>query len=386
MQRIHMSIVNSTVLFCFLMLCFCLISCDDPDNSDNETTTTTSVSAGGDNATGSSKPDSLPAFKDLHLYSSESPLNMKIPDDPEIDPDSGEYVNLLVVSAQEGGFLIELKQYNATVFFADADTPKTDVWLACGRAWGGGVEYFRDIPIPFFAEPTVDFDGSLNPILPGRCGATADQDNQMVILDLDTRCEYDLFQARMEEGQWVAGWANSISMDSIGIYEKGLSARGSGFTTLAGVIWPDELENGYIDHALIFSYPHARAGGPVAPATESDGLSKRQYALPEGALLQLDPTLDLETITLTPEEKTVAKALQEYGMYLVDDGSFGVSIEAVNPASVEGNPYEGLLPDVDYPELNNIPLDRLRVLKLGPQDPDADSTNELVSSGCGYFE
>lgn len=329
------------------------------------------------------KPTSLPARADLQLYSADSPLNQKIPADAIVDLNSDGYVNLIVQAAQTGGFIIELKQYSAPVYFADANTPRKDVWLACGQDWGG-VEYLKDVPIPDFAEPANDVDGADNPIPAGECGEYSDQDNQMIILDLETRCEYDFWQMRKENGGWVVSWANSISMDSTGIYEKGLSARGSGFTTLSGLIWPDELEKGQINHALIFSYPYPKAVAYVSPATESDGTSIEPYALPEGARVRLDPNLDLGSLNLTPAERTIAKALQEYGMYLVDVGGSGVSIEAVDPKSVKGNPYEGLLPDVDYPSLENIPLNRLQVLQLPPLETDLSTA--LVPSGCGYME
>ncbi len=340
---------------------------------------------GGEDEGIAEKPSALPAFESLRLYSPDSPLNHKIARDAKIDSGSAGYVDLVVRSAEEGGFVIELKQYTTTVFFADSTTPTTDVYLTCGPEWAG-VEMLKDVPIPPFAEPTIDSDGADNPIPFGGCGSDADQDNQMVILDPASRCEFDFFQARKENGRWVASFANSISMDGDGIYEGGLSARGSGFTTLAGLIWPDELEKGVITHALIFSYPHAKAGGPVAPATESDGVSTNPHALPEGARLRLDPAIDLDSLDLSGAERTIATALQLYGMFLVDDGSFGVSIEAVNPASVRGNPFEGLLPDEDYPSLSHIPLEGLQVLELGPQDPAADENGGLYPSGCGSME
>lgn len=207
----------------------------------------------------------------------------------------------------------------------------------------------------------------------------------MVILDLATRCEYDFLRVRVEDGNWVADWGNSISMNSRGIYEGGFSARGSGFTQLAGEIWPDELQNGRIGHALIFAIPGPAASGPVPPATETDGTSNAQWALPEGARIQLDPDLDLGSLGLTTYEHTIAVALQEYGMYLVDVNSTGISLEAIDPRSVQGNPYDGLLPDVDYPELPNIPAASFRVLKLGPVNLNYDEENELVVSGCGTF-
>lgn len=363
-------------------------TCGDATCDPGETTTSCPTDCGNENGSGpseSAKPTSLPTFDDVRLYTADSPLNQKIPVDAEIDPNSTEYVNVIVQAVAAAGFVIEFKQFSAPVYFSDSQTPRHDVVLACGQDYAG-VDALTGVPIPDFAEPADDIDGADNPIPFGVCGDAADQDNQMIILDLDTRCEYDFFQVRLENGRWVASWANSISLDSQGIYPTGFSARGSGFATLAGLIWPDELQQGQINHALGFSYPGVAAGGPVPPATESDGVSTGLWALPEGARLQLDPSLDLDTLELTPYAKTIAKALQEYGMILFDDGSSGVSVESLDPKSTRANPYEGLLPDVDFPELNDIPLDRLRLLKLPPQNANANETNELLASGCAAFE
>lgn len=335
-------------------------------------------------AADTAKPSALPAVADLRLYAADSPLNQPIPADPEIDPDSDRYLGLLREVIEGGGIAIELKQYTTTVFFADSAVTKQPVELACGRVWAG-VSRLEGVPIPSFAEPTQDVDGAAEPIVKGECGEHADQDNQMVVVDLATRCEYDFFQMRREDGAWVASWGNSISLDGTGIYPKGFSARGSGFTQLAGQIWPDELAAGRIAHALIFSYPAPASGGPVPPATESDGISDDPRALPEGARLQLDPALDLTALNLTAYERTIARALQEFGMFLVDSNDVGVSLEAIDPRSVQGNPYDGLLPDEDYPDLPNIPADRFRVLKLGAQNAAFDEENELVDSGCATF-
>lgn len=361
-------------------------ACGDGTCDPGETQASCPADCGSANgASQQEKPASLPAFSDIRLYSADSVLNRKIPPGAELDPNSADYVNRIVQAAAATGFVIEFKQYSSPVYFADSHTPRWDVHLACGQDYAG-VDTFKDVPIPNFAEPANDVDGADNPIPFGVCGDAADQDNQMIILDLGTRCEYDFFQARRENGRWVASWANSIRLDSNGIYEKGFSSRGSGFATLAGLIWPDELQKGEIHHALGFSYPGVAAGGPVPPATESDGVSTAKWALPEGARLRLDPSANLDAFGLTPYEKTIAKALQEYGMILFDDGSSGVSVEAIDPKSTKGNPYEGLLPDVDFPELNHIPLDKLQLLKLPPQNPNADETGALVPSGCGIIQ
>ena len=96
--------------------------------------------------------------------------------------------------------------------------------------------------------------------------------------------------------------------------------------------------------------------------------------------MQLDPNLDLESLNLQPFEKTIAQALQEYGMILGDCGGEGIELEAIHPMSVQNNPYEGILPDDVLVYLSNISIDRFRVLKLSPQIPDPDI--DIVPNRC----
>lgn len=328
------------------------------------------------------KPDQLPSFASLSLYSADSPFNQKISPNPEIDPNSAILVNGL---ASVGQLILQIKKFAAPVYLADENTPRHDVKLECGPTWELGVSMMKDVPVPDWAEPS--FDGEPGDPLPSGCGEDSDQDNHMFILDLSTRCEYDFWQARKTNGQWLASWGNSIRMDSNGIYPKGFSARGSGFAFLGGVIWPDELQAGRIEHALAFNYPFPKAGGPVAPATDSDGESERVDALPEGALLQLNPDLNLDELNVTPSEKAIARALQEYGMILVDGGGArDVGLQAIDPRSVAGNPYQGILPDEEWVPLPNISLQEFRVMKLPPQISSWQDNLELVSSSCGVLQ
>lgn len=327
------------------------------------------------------KPASLPDFSDLRLYSIDSPFNQPIEVDAEIDPKSKRYIKTFKKAAP---LLINLKQYSSPVYIAGSSTPRYDVELPCGEFWEIGVTKLLNVPIPDWAEPGNDTDGI---ITPEGCGEDSDQDNNMIVLDLDTRCEYDFWQMRLVNGKWVASWANAISMDSDGVYPAGVSTRGSGFAFLGGLIWPDELKKGNIGHALVFAYPYTKRGGPVRPATDSDGTVRSKTALPEGARLRLDPSLNLDALNLIPAEKTIARALQTYGMYLVDNGGeSGIGIYAVDPRSVQNNPYEGLLPDEDYPELSGIPLNKFQVLKLPKQDRKWRKKLGIVNTGCNNFE
>ncbi|HET8651931.1 MAG TPA: hypothetical protein VFM13_05110 [Gaiellaceae bacterium] len=186
----------------------------------------------------------------------------------------------------------------------------------------------------------------------------------MTVLDRRTGCQFDFYGARSAGGRWSADWANTLLIKGKGTYPFGFSTRGSGFSNVAGLIWPGELKSREIRHALMFSYPYTSARGAVAPATETDGQSTRPDALPEGARLQLDPALDLDSLRLRPYERTIARALQRYGMYLGDTGG-ALNLYAVHPQSYRSDRYAGLFPPVDYPELSNIPIERFRVLDLG---------------------
>lgn len=296
------------------------------------------------------------------LYSAESPFNRRIPVDAEVDPQSALLVRSLTQARNEQSFCLAVKEWTTPVYFADATTPRRDVLLTADWA---PARRMKGVPIPPWAEPDPEDDGA------------------MVIVDLVTRCEYDFWQAKNHGDRWTASWGNSLRLDGTGVFPKGLSARGSGFALLAGVIWPEELRAGRIDHALVFTYAYCKAGGPVPPATESDGEVRRADAIPEGARVQLDPALDLDRLALEPYERIIARCLQEYGMILGDSGG-GIEIEAIHPKSARGNPYLGLLPDGVTVDLPHIPVDRMRVLKLPPQIPEP--VLDLVPSGCTELE
>ncbi len=261
------------------------------------------------------------------LYAADSPFNQKIPAGAKIDARSAQLVSSVVEVGRSQGFLIALKRWTIPVYFADRTTPRYRVRLTARWA---PARWFEGVPIPPGAAPDPASDA------------------HMVIIDTDSGCEYDFWQIKKNKrGRWKASWGNSLRTDGDGVFPKGLSARGSGFALPAGMIWPDELAAGRIEHALQFSYNHPRKGGPVLPATESDGTSSRDDAIPEGARLQLDPTLDLDGLGLRRYERIIAEALQQYGMFLADHGG-GVELQAVHPLSYPDNRYDGLLPDRKY--------------------------------------
>jgi hypothetical protein len=320
---------------------------------------------------------------DGRLYSSSSPFNQPLPTNPAIDPASPHLVQGLAKAAARKGFVLTVGEWTVPTYFASAETPTTTVELGGAppqwemapdaRAYPPGSHgglprsmpsQLRGVPIPLGAQPDPALDA------------------HMTIVDLAAGCEYDLYGAHLAEDGWHAVWANSTRIDGNGIYPAGLGAKASGFASLAGLIWPEELRKGEIDHALFFAYPFTRSGGPVSPATASDGRVEGADALPEGARLQLDPDLDLDQLGLTPYQRTIAEAMQTYGIILGDTGgAFG--LYAVGRQGLGNDPYGGLLPADDFPTLDRIPINRFRVVDLPAQKPEPPL--RIEASGCGTF-
>jgi hypothetical protein len=58
----------------------------------------------------------------------------------------------------------------------------------------------------------------------------------------------------------------------------------------------------------------------VWPATEEDAIAPQTYrgTIPMGTLLAIPPAVDVESMILSPEGRMIARALQRYGAYVVD--------------------------------------------------------------------
>lgn len=94
------------------------------------------------------------------------------------------------------------------------------------------------------------------------------------------------------------------------------------------------------------------------------------FAIPEGARLQLDPSLteeDFDRMGLDRAGKIIARALQEYGTILVDDsGSFKIYLEDLinNPYTTQKWTDPGL--NLTKETIYGIPYTSFRVLELPP--------------------
>jgi hypothetical protein len=146
-------------------------------------------------------------------------------------------------------------------------------------------------------------------------------------------------------------------------YQRCNGAVASGFAEPGGVVRPEEIAQGHIDHALVIATPYTRAGFIACPATHTDGKYSDSAALPEGARVQLDPNFNVDAQPWAAWQKVIARALQDYGAYVADtSGSLEVRAEANLNRGYDAWAKVGV--SDDSPSLSFLPWAKFRVLKL----------------------
>ena len=289
-------------------------------------------------------------------YTKTSIWNTPIGSSPRYDPHSAEMITNLVFA--HDGKIITPGTFNYPVYFADANTPRWNIpckIYKCTVASPNGevirTDMVEDVPILPDAQPAPDTDG------------------RMIIIDTVTFAEYDLWRAERVETGWSAGNVSVYSILWDGTPTRH-SSRGAGVPSYAGLVRPWEIQQGRIEHVLAFGYTEPAEGKCVFPASKTDGVSRLPFAIPEGAHLQLDPSLtekDFEQMGLDRTGRIIARALQEYGMILVDhSGSFKIYLE-----DLANNPYakqKWTDPELNLSTetLSSIPYTSFRVLELPP--------------------
>ena len=219
------------------------------------------------------------------------------------------------VASLQGSLTSDPKQYTYPVYQVDSTTPLVSVSL---RGWYSNVvdggRTLRNqrggearLPVPVGALPAAGTDA------------------QMIMINPATGDEWGASNLQKTSTGWRAWNAYHYNTRWNGVPPKDRSGRpfflrGAGVPYLAGLVRPCEIARGRIDHALAFAndFPTPRH---VYPATKSDGKSTNEAAMPEGSRLQLDPSLDESTIRgwgCVDACLTVARALQRYGMILID--------------------------------------------------------------------
>ena len=302
------------------------------------------------------------------LFSADSPFNTTIPSTAAIDGNSTAMIGALLNDAKRKGAKITWAGWSVPVYWADGTTPRYSV--ALNQLNFGGYQYLDGVPIPDQAASAA----------PDTCQSGTD--GHMTIIDKSNNCMYDFWRAcKKSDGSWVAGWANRMYGTDTGIYPQGASTRGSGFANVAGLMTPAEFQAGAINHALMFSSGANRSGGPVAPATESDGGNSGTQYIPEGARIRLKASFDLSSYPKYLQ--VIGQALKTYGAFNGDNSGGGFNLYAVD-ANRSDAPWRGTYPwgTNAYPSIPVEFLQNMEVITLGPQT--ASQYNPVPQSCASY--
>jgi hypothetical protein len=291
-------------------------------------------------------------------FSNASPWNTPISQAPAIDANSAALVADLAASSASTPYIwINIQQYSIPVFWVDASTPRQNVSVTvlAGQGFGSGAPASSLVPIPTGATPA------------------AGTDRHLCIIDKQTQTEWGMWDASKSQAGWTCSVAATADLAGTGVrppktgnptWWTSPGARACGFPLIAGLITVEEIQKGKIDHALVIAYPHMRSHWYAPPAstaqpTTSQALPTR--GIPCGARVQLDPSVDVNALTLSTSGKIIARALQEYGA-LVGDFSGAISLYADASPDALAAWNGGLLTSG---ELSALDLKKFRVLSIG---------------------
>jgi hypothetical protein len=317
------------------------------------------------------------------FFSETSFWNQPLPDHPEIDPRNEHFIRLLNREYSGAFFRINLKSWTIPVYTVTETTPRFAVkehhltpaeqlqWNTKRATYGHGKEFDSEpVPIPLDAQ------------------ADPQEDAHCALVDWKNGVMWDMWGlSKDSHGDWNSKTGMKYSIDGEGVFainrfeiQDGESihffgpSRAAGVPAVAGLIMYSEVLSGEINHKLACATRVNAYKEHVFPAIWTDGFIIG--GIPEGAVIQLDPKLDLSQFNLYPGELAVARAMQKYGMVVVD-------IAASNTLYGEGlwghpgKSWDGVLREVGG-GISSIPLEHYRVLKIENRVNTGDSYTKIM--------
>lgn len=306
-------------------------------------------------------PAPLPPFR---FFSPTSFWNTEPGAAAQLDPQSSAITGAFIAEVEAlvkagTGPWINTVDYSVPIVTVPANQPKVRVQLASSYSAPALQAAWEEVPIPPTAKPAAGTDSTL------------------VVWQPSSDRLWEFWRAAKTETGWQASWGGAIEHVSSAWGAYGPEAwpgakpwwgsSASSLSIAGGLITLEDLARGSIDHALALAAPTIRAKVYASPAQRTDGRSTSPLALPEGARLRLDPSLDLGKLKLPPLTLMIARAAQRYGIFVRDRAKV-IHFFAEDPSSLAVNPYLG---KTGYFEgrspaqlLASFPWDRLQLLRM----------------------
>ena len=247
-------------------------------------------------AVATARPATLPSPRDPAMwpFSSTSPWNRPIgsyaqlssPDDPRV----------LTVRGEDGR-VNSNNGYSHPVYRAEDDDPET---LIQDLSHPGRT---KSALVPTEAVPASGSDGHLHVISP------------------DGRYVYETWKAeRQDDTHLTAARVERNDLLGSGVLHGGTRAYGG--SAIGGLVRRWELDAGEIRHAVAIALdPSQLVVGPVWPANADDDEYPPGGTVPMGTLFTIPHWVDVDDLGLNRDALAVARAIQDYGAYVVDQGA-----------------------------------------------------------------
>jgi len=321
------------------------------DSSTPESSGTDSSSAGDSGGDGGGKPGG-PTLAGCPLFQPQYAYNQDVSQSP-VDPASTTYLAALKASAP----VIGLDYPGGEVYsIVPATQPAVPVQTT---SWYG----FDPSDTFFYA---MDAGAATAPIpsnLQYENMGTPNADHHVMVLQQGT-CQLFEMYAWNPTGD-TTGWSALVQWDLNGVsaqipdpLEVG-STTAAGTPLLPGVIWPEEVAAGKIEHAIDIVMPAAAIAKCTYVHPASDGAWSATGTFPYGGRLRLKASYDTSKVTGT-QALVVLRALQKYGMFNTD-----ISGETRSSFRLGGLGSNQGWVQADIMQLGNLTWDDFDVVQLG---------------------
>jgi hypothetical protein len=201
-----------------------------------------------------------------------------------------------------------------------------------GTVWEGrpiGIPYCLvhgdqpKVPVDFYYPDESDPGPyPIPPDAPIEGGASADGDRHILVIDVDNRLLYEVYDAHPSASghRWSCGSGAIFDLTSNALRPAGwTSADAAGLPIFPGLVRYDEVfDRGEITHALRFTVSRTQRAY-IPPATHFASDNTDENLPPMGLRVRL--RADFDVSPFPTEVQVVLRALKKYGMFIADNGA-----------------------------------------------------------------
>lgn len=284
-------------------------SCLVPPSTEQPAAENTSAQpdqSGGTDTQGSTTVDTGDVAADLaslQVFPSDNPWNQDISGLP-VHPNSANYLASMGLDTglhPDFGTVWEGAPIGIPYVVVHASQPKVPITF-----------YYADEsdPGPYPIPPDAPIEG----------GPSSDGDRHILVVDIDNKLLYEVYDAHPAGTGWTAGSGAIFDLTSNTRRPAGwTSADAAGLPIFPGLARYDEVvERGEIKHALRFTV-HRTQRTYIPPATHFASDDTNPDLPPMGLRVRL--RADFDITPFTPHVQVILRALKKYGMFVADNGA-----------------------------------------------------------------